>query len=62
MDREMNNTKLPCVKDTVINWQNVAVCTKQKTSPSCQQSYNLKHPECSVCITELVAHPSLWEN
>lgn len=61
MDREMNNTKLPCVKDAVINGQYVAVC-KLKSPPSCQQSYNLKHPECNVCITELVAHPSLWEN
>lgn len=56
--REINNTKLPCVKDAGINRLYVAACNKLKTQPSCQQSYNLKHPDAVCYITELLAHPS----
>lgn len=62
VDRGINNTKLPRLKDAGINRLCVAACIEIKSQQSCQQSYNLKRPDDVCCRTELLAHPSLLEN
>lgn len=62
VDRGINNTKLPRLKDAGINRLCVAACIEIKSQQSCQQSYNLKRPDDVCCRTEPLAHPSLLEN